>query len=427
MLYNFEGLLINVLILIIFLLFVPLFLNRTLKPYSRKRRIAILTTSASIGIIACITFPIYLYDGYIFDLRYVASLIAGLYCGIPASIALWFVTVSYRFLFGGIGIYSTFLLATLVLIITVTFSKKFKKLSRIKKIIFGTSLSTSIVLFGILLSKTVYRASFNLPVNLTYALFQIFSTIILIYFLEVIRESAYLNKRLMTVEKTEIVSQLASSISHEVRNPLAVVRGFLQLMLQTDLPKEKRDEYLKISISEIDRANKIIRNYLSFAKPSTKNYVRLNIYDELNHAISIITPLANMNSIEIRTNIQPYFINGDKQLFQQCLLNITKNSIEAMKDGGILTIWTEKADKYVRIEIKDTGIGMTTEELTRLGEPYFSTKGDSGTGLGMMVAFHIIDQFNGKYRVQSKVNEGTCFSLLFPIVETEETNETIGT
>lgn len=415
--YNFDGLLINVLILFLFILFVPLFLNRKLKLYSRNRRIAILTSSAAIGIIACISFSIFRYNEFLFDLRYVVSLIVGLYCGLPATITLWLVTIIFRTMLGGIGIYSNLITATVVFIITSLVYKRFKKLSRLDKIVMAASLSIAITLFDIFVSVSFFHVPFQYPNNLQYFLLHVCTTIFIIYFLEIIREFDFMKKRLMQAEKMEIVSQLASSISHEVRNPMTVVRGFLQLLHQTDLPKEKQNEYLSISISEIDRANAIIRDYLSFAKPSEINFTHLNVMEELERAITIITPLANMSCVEIHTNIDPYYIEGNSQLFQQCLLNITKNSIEAMKDNGTLTISTKKDRNYLVIEIKDTGIGMSEAQLARLGEPYFSTKGERGTGLGMMAVLHIIELLKGKYRVHSKVNEGTTFMLYFPIVE----------
>lgn len=227
---------------------------------------------------------------------------------------------------------------------------------------------------------------------------------------------SFLHKRVVKAEKMEVVSHLASSISHEVRNPLAVVRGFLQMMGQNELPEEKRKEFISICIGEIDRANDIIRNYLTFAKPTPDRIEILDIKQELKKAIGIITPLANMNSIIIETDIEnSYFIKGDQQLIQQCLLNITKNCIEAMPESGKLFIKTIVESDQLIIEIKDTGVGMTEEQLSRIGEPYFTTKGREGTGLGMLSVMKIIEMFNGQLNVSSKINEGTTFRIVFPL------------
>ncbi|WP_373558555.1 ATP-binding protein [Bacillus sp. FJAT-45350] len=143
----------------------------------------------------------------------------------------------------------------------------------------------------------------------------------------------------------------------------------------------------------------------------------MDIKHELNRAINIIMPMANMNCVEIQTTLNSYYIKGESQLLQQCLLNITKNCIEAMPEGGNLSISTNKegSGKLV-IKVKDTGKGMTDEQLARIGEPYFTTKGREGTGLGMMAAIQIISILNGTLEVKSVVNKGTEFTLYFPLI-----------
>lgn len=141
----------------------------------------------------------------------------------------------------------------------------------------------------------------------------------------------------------------------------------------------------------------------------------MDVKQELYKAINIITPLANMNCIEVETRIETFYIYGDSQLFQQCLLNITKNCIEAMQESGKLSIETWEKNWQLIITIADTGKGMTPDQLSRLGEPYFTTKGREGTGLGMMAVLQIVEMMNGELKVTSKVNEGTNFYLSFPI------------
>ncbi len=418
MLYDVEGLLLNVLILVFFLLFVPLLLMRNVKTASRNLRRTVFIISTSIGIITCISFPIDYSDGFFYDLRFVAQIIGSLYGGLPASIILWAVTVGYRGIFGGLGVYSTLIVSSVIMLLALLFRTKFFYVSKKKKVAMGACFS--LVTSSVVILNTVFL--FNLPVinsaDVAHFVLQLCSTVIFIYIMEIARETTFINKRIIKAEKMEVVSHLASSISHEVRNPLAVVRGFLQMM-QEDLTSEKQKDFLKISISEIDRANDIIRNYLTFAKPSPENIELLDIKKELERAIEIIKPLANMNCVEIETNLNQSYIKGESQLLQQCLLNITKNCIEAMPESGRLHIRTiDKPDQLV-IEINDNGAGMTDEQLSRLGEPYFTTKGREGTGLGMMAAIKIIDLMRGKLQIRSKVNEGTSFTISFPLADLE--------
>ncbi len=180
------------------------------------------------------------------------------------------------------------------------------------------------------------------------------------------------------------------------------------------MEEDKRNKFIDISLQEIKRANDIIGNYLTFAKPAQQEYSNIELKQELNRSINVITPMANMNSVHIQTNIDTCYIKGDSQLLQQCFLNITKNSIEAMPNGGTLFINTEEINDEVVIEIADNGEGMMDEQLRRLGEPFLTTKGREGTGLGMMAVIRIIKMMNGKLDVKSKINEGTQFRIYFP-------------
>jgi two-component system, sporulation sensor kinase B len=424
--YDIKGLLLNVLILAFFLLFVPLLLMRNIKSSSRIYKKCIFVVSTSLAIITCISFPINYSEGFYYDLRFVAQIIGGLYGGVPASIVLWVVTVAYRGLFGGLGAYSTFIISTLILILTVFCPFKFHQVSVKRKLLIGALYSVITSVSLIVITIILFDLVIINFADVVHFILQLCTSVVIIYILEIIRETSFINKRIIKAEKMEVVSHLASSISHEVRNPLAVVRGFLQMMQQSDIPIEKRKDYLNISLSEIDRANDIIRNYLTFAKPSPENIEVLNIKEEMQRAIEIITPLANMNCVEIQTKITELFVFGESQLLQQCLLNITKNCIEAMPDSGKLFVETIEKNGELLIEIVDTGKGMTHEQLSRLGEPYFTTKGREGTGLGMMAVMKIIELMNGRIQVKSKLNQGTKFEIYFPLT-VEVTEELVAT
>lgn len=221
-------------------------------------------------------------------------------------------------------------------------------------------------------------------------------------------------------EKLEIVSHLAASMSHEVRNPLTTARGFMQL-LSENTSMQNGKQYLEISIQEIDRATEIINHYLTFAKPAPVTVEKVDVLKEIQSMIQIITPLSNMNAVQISFTFnkeKDYSILGERSKLQQGLINILKNGIEAMPNGGKLQLNLRSNESNIRIDIQDTGIGMTRHQLNRLGEPYFSTKEqDKGTGLGMMVAFSIVKGMNGQIKVTSEVDKGTCFSIQFPLYQ----------
>ncbi|WP_096200746.1 ATP-binding protein [Bacillus sp. FJAT-45350] len=410
-----EPLLLNMLFLVVFLLFVPHIVDTNFKHTSENKKNIIKLFSSAFAVISCISFPFYVNDEIIMDLRWIPIIISGLYIGRKASVILVGVALTYRLLTSGadIGFYNATLVAFIILVAIIFSYGFFNKATKKGRFLIGIGLSLFIAL--ILLVVLVYIAiEFISPYFLlSYTLIFLISTICIIYFLELMRETVYFNKRIIRAEKFEVVSQLASSISHEVRNPLTVVKGFLQMLNNNELPENKKKMYIELSLQEIERANDIIGNYLSFSKPTPEENVILDIKRELVHSIDLITPLLNMNSVTIETDIQPFYIKGDPKTFQQCLLNITKNCIEAMPDGGTLSIRTEEVFDKVMIEIADTGIGMTSVQLARLGEPYYTTKGREGTGLGMMAAIQIIEIMSGKFEVASKLHEGTQIRMFF--------------
>ncbi|MGK9185598.1 DUF4084 domain-containing protein [Priestia filamentosa] len=219
-------------------------------------------------------------------------------------------------------------------------------------------------------------------------------------------------------EKLEIVSHLAASISHEVRNPLTVAKGFMQLFYE-DLKRNSKKQLCDIAIKELDRAAEIINDYLMFAKPAIEHKEMISIWSELQHAVTIVTPLANMNTVQIQLPLphdEDGFILGDRQKLQQCLINVLKNGIEAMPNGGKLQVLLHHHHSDLQIDIHDSGKGMTQEQINRLGEPYFTTK-EKGTGLGMMVSFSIVKGMKGSINVTSEPQKGTCFSIKFPLYQ----------
>ncbi|MUG86690.1 sensor histidine kinase [Paenibacillus timonensis] len=220
------------------------------------------------------------------------------------------------------------------------------------------------------------------------------------------------NNELQRSEKMEIISELAASVAHEVRNPLQVTRGFLQLLVEKQQQADK--VYLSMALEELDRASAIITDFLTFAKPEGGKITELNVLDEFIHIEGILVPLANLQGGKITTHIpKDLYVKGNSSKFKQAFINIIKNSIEALKGEGDIQIWSYEKDNQVVIHIKDDGEGMDEDVLARLGEPYFSNK-TKGTGLGLMVTFRIIEVMNGEIHFTSKKGAGTEAVIRFP-------------
>ena len=181
--------------------------------------------------------------------------------------------------------------------------------------------------------------------------------------------------------------------------------------------KKTITQYLSIIKNELKSAERVIQDYLNYSNPEIKSMEPLLLQEELEQVVQLLQPLAKRNSVKIVSIFSlGEEIEGDKQKFHQCFVNIMKNAIEAMPKGGILTVETESTPTTVSILVKDTGSGMTLEQVTRLGEPYYSTKGSKGTGLGIMVVYSIVRAMNGTIHVESEIGKGTTFKFTFPSI-----------
>ncbi|WP_059051204.1 sensor histidine kinase [Paenibacillus senegalimassiliensis] len=225
------------------------------------------------------------------------------------------------------------------------------------------------------------------------------------------------NNELQRSEKMEIISELAASVAHEVRNPLQVTRGFLQLLVEKQQSSDK--VFLNMALEELDRASAIITDFLTFAKPEGGKVTELNVLAEFVHIEGILIPLANLQGGKIAVQIpNNLYVRGNSSKFKQAFINIIKNSIEALSGQGEIQIWSYEENGQVFIHIKDNGEGMDEQVLARLGEPYFSNK-TKGTGLGLMVTFRIIEVMGGRISFTSKKGAGTEAIIRFPSVNQE--------
>lgn len=349
-----------------------------------------------------------------YDLRGIPLLIGGLYLGTPYAYLLYMGMLGIRAIHGiDLGFFISTVVYGLQFILMSVLVRRFEQATINMKM--GISLALSIitslffvvVMFLLNLSMTLFEWTVYI------VLFSLGSVMVTVA-IETWKNHLRIRKQMLKSEKMEAVSQLAASISHEVRNPLTTVKGFLQLLNDSNLD-QKSKEFISISIDEVNRANNIIHDYLSFAKPSIDKIETIEVETELIKAINITRPLALMNVIECEISLMPsIYIRGDVHQFHQCLVNLMKNSIEAMPHGGCLSVVSSLKNDNVLISISDTGVGMTEKQVLKLGEPYYSTKGPKGTGLGLMVSFAIIRAMKGTVKVESEVGKGSTFILSFP-------------
>jgi two-component system, sporulation sensor kinase B len=407
-----QQLVLNFLFLLLSLLIVQLSLD-----YKKKKivtdRTGLLMISA-IFMLLCMTFPLNLNGEFIYDFRHLFLWFTGLYGGPLFSVILLAISIIYGAILGGTEVITSSSINIILVVFTGLIYKRFGQFSSSKRIIYSG-------VYGILtaiISILAVWLFFDLPnepahIWLGIVFVQVLATLLVAATIETMKKNFELRKRIVQAEKLEAVSHLAASISHEVRNPLTASKGFIQLLQEQETSPHKK-EYIKIALEEMDRAEGIIRDYLTFAKPAPEKIEDLNVKREFIKVIDVLRPLANMNSVEIQTSLIPFTIRGERVQFQQCFINLLKNCIEAMPDGGTVYISVKRVREDIFIQVKDEGIGMSKEQLSRLGEPYFSTKEMKGTGLGMMVVFRIIQMLGGTIQIHSEINKGTYFNIKLP-------------
>lgn len=216
-------------------------------------------------------------------------------------------------------------------------------------------------------------------------------------------------------DKLNVVGQLAAGLAHEIRNPLTSLKGFLQLMKESD---KRRVEHCEIMLSEVDRMNSIINELLIFSKPQPKVLKRNEIGALLYSVINLLEAQATMNGVQVYIEIHgdlPPICCSEVDI-KQVFVNVLKNAIEATPNGGKIYIVAFEQLNELIIRIKDEGIGIPADNLHRLGEPFYTTK-EQGTGLGLMMCYKIIHDHKGNLSIRSAVNQGTTVDIKLPVTD----------
>ncbi|QJD84821.1 ATP-binding protein [Cohnella herbarum] len=214
------------------------------------------------------------------------------------------------------------------------------------------------------------------------------------------------------MERLSLVGQMAASITHEIRNPMAVIRGFVQLLNERS-PSEHQS-YFRIVLDELDRANAIINDFLSLAQNRIVEKEPSNLNELLNDLLPLIWADANLRGqmIELRLGEGMENLEMNSKEVKQLVLNLARNGMEAMSDKGVLRIETLDFEDTVQLRVTDNGVGIPPEKLERLFEPFYTTK-TNGTGLGLALCLSIVERHNGKIHVESTVGQGTTFVVSF--------------
>lgn len=387
-----------------------------------KTNIPLITIGCMISAILCIITPIEIIDGVYFNLHIIPLFIAYAYGGYISGILTALSTIAY---FVYPYEYSLFYMIISILvycIISLSSRNRWLTYTMRKKLLFSILYGVIIQIFSLstfLFVSVLNSTSIELKSILLISVSIVILTLLLtlsIYLIEYMRSTAVLRLELVKAEKLSIVSELAASVAHEVRNPLTVVRGFVQLIgNSTDSTDSQRKEYMNIVLAELDRAQSIITDYLGMAGQQQIQKEKMNLTNTLHDITMLMTSYANFKTVRFHCEIEKnLYVFGDRSKLKQVFINIIKNSIEAVPSiNGIVTIKAEVKEENIYIKIADNGVGMTKEQIERLGEPYYSLK-ENGTGLGLTVTYSIINSHGGSVKYSSELNKGTVAVVRLP-------------
>jgi len=354
------------------------------------------------------------------DLRYVPLVISTIYGGPIAGAVNYLIIIATRTYLGGNALLFGYISITFTFLLLLLPSWKMKGTSG-KYRIRGTlliSVLPSLVMLAILISFTSLK---GIPIQLEqnpivtvllFGFFQSSAACISAMLQEVCHERIVMKQEIQHNEKMKTLGQLAASIAHEVRNPLTVVKGFLQMMRPHE--QGKNAQYLEIALGELERTEAIINDYLYFAKPKLTKIEPFSLSDMLQNVTTLFMPMATNNGVLLSSSLQgDIMIHTDRGQLQQALFNIIKNAVEATPSDGEVSLHLTGHDQHAQIIVIDNGKGMTKEQISRIGTLFFTTK-EVGTGIGTALAVRIIQSMNGVITYESEPGTGTKVTIKVP-------------
>jgi two-component system sensor histidine kinase PilS (NtrC family) len=217
-------------------------------------------------------------------------------------------------------------------------------------------------------------------------------------------------------EQLAAVGELAAGIAHEIRNPLASISGSVQVLSHDLSVGSAERRLMEIIVSESNRLSKILEEFLRFVRPQERRVAAFDVAGNIQEVLDLFRLSDEVSDAHhIEADVQPVSsqLSGDRDQIRQIIYNVAKNAVRAMPEGGSLTVEGREDGAWYSIKFRDTGRGMSVEELARVFTP-FSTAFDGGTGLGMAIVRRIVEDHGGAIDVESRPGEGTTVTILLP-------------
>ncbi len=419
-----DEMLVDKLLVNIFLVFVPLLVYSALSDHRHMKHAPLLMGGVlGVSSVLCITFA-YIWYGLYWDLRYVPLILSVLYFGPKAGLLNITVMVLVRIYVGPESIQVGLLSMILCYLGPFLVRKRFMQIKGMflrVGINMLMSIWASMVMLIILLIHSWANGKLDkdeielIKIIFGFGVIQFLSVGASSFWMEFSLEREEMRRKIRQAERINTLGELAASMAHEVRNPLTVIKGFLQ-MVQSGLEGKNR-RYIALALAEVDRAERIISDYLNLSRPQIGKTELMDLSGMVQQIVLLLKPMATKQGVRLYTELRnEIYVHTDRNQLLQALVHVTRNAIEAAEDGGRVYITLAIQEEKACLNIRDNGKGMSQEHLERVGTLFFSTK-EVGTGLGTAVSFRIIEAMNGSIRYESEPGVGTKVIILLPLAQ----------
>ena len=234
------------------------------------------------------------------------------------------------------------------------------------------------------------------------------------------RELEQAHSEIVQAEKLATVGHLSAGMAHEIRNPLNSIGLFAQLLATGLDPQDELAEYPEKILKEIERIDAILLKLLAASKQPRIDAYQIMLSEIIHDVADLFRPQLNQQGVELDLYLQPVVpLVADRDEFVQIFTNLFVNALQAMPNGGLLSVEMEQQDGRILIEVSDNGCGIAQENLSKVFDPFFTTK-NKGTGFGLSVVLRSVKNYHGSIRVTSEPGNGTSFHLEFPISSNTE-------
>jgi len=232
-----------------------------------------------------------------------------------------------------------------------------------------------------------------------------------------------IEEQLRQADRLTTLGELSAGLAHEIRNPLGSIRGTAEILQGAFNTEDRYHEFTTILINEVDRLNQVLENYLRYARPDSMEKQQFSLAPILDDVVQLTAVKARKNRVAVDVDVDvANSVAGDASQYKQAFLNLILNALQAMGEGGCLSILATTDENRAVVRFCDTGPGLTEEQRQKIFKPFYTTR-SKGTGLGLAITERIVHNHGGSIMVESLPKQGCCFELRLPLADLTPTQE----